>query len=73
MGIRTELLTEINDYLAASGVAESTFGVLSVNDGKLVGRLRAGKGITIETVERVRKYIADNPPTPAQPPLREAG
>ena len=34
---------------------------MAVNDGKFVGRLRSGKGVTVRLVERARKYIADNP------------
>ncbi len=65
MCIRDQLLTEIDAYLAVAQVAATTFGRLAVNDGKFVGRLRAGKGVTIRTVERARKYIADNQPNTA--------
>jgi hypothetical protein len=41
-------------------MAESTFGRLAVNDGKLVNRLRFGGRVTIETVERVRSFMISN-------------
>ena len=40
-------------------MAESTFGRLAVNDGKLVSRLRFGGRVTIETVERVRSFMTE--------------
>lgn len=54
------LLQEITDYCRKSGVAESTFGRLAVNDGKFVNRLRDGGRITTLTLERVRAYMADS-------------
>lgn len=61
MSITEQLLTEIEAYVAQRGIAELTFGFMAVNDGKFVGRLRSGKGVTVRLVERARKYIADNP------------
>src|SRR4030088_1115269 len=37
-----QILGEIRDYCRATRTAESTFGRLVVNDGKLVSRLRGG-------------------------------
>jgi len=51
------LLREISDYCRRVGMAESTFGRLAVNDGKLVSRLRTGASVTIYTMERVRNFI----------------
>jgi hypothetical protein len=55
------LLQDIAEYCRGAGIAESTFGRLAVNDGKLVGRLRLGGRVTSETVERVRAFIASAP------------
>jgi len=55
------LLRDIADYCRSTGIAESTFGRLAVNDGKLVGRLRLGGRVTTDTVERVRAFIAREP------------
>lgn len=63
MSIRDDLLKEIDGFLRSQPddgrIAESTFGRLAVNDGKFVGRLRRGEGVTIDTVDRVRRFIAD--------------
>ena len=56
------LLREISDYCRRAGVAESTFGRLAVNDGKLVSRLRFGGRVTLETVDRVRDFIERQAP-----------
>jgi hypothetical protein len=53
------LVREIEDFCQTAGIAESTFGRRAINDGKFVGRLRDGKGVTTTTVERVRRYISD--------------
>jgi len=55
------LLRDIAEYCRKAGIAESTFGRLAVNDGKLVGRLRLGGRVKTETVERVRAFIAREP------------
>ncbi len=52
------LLREITDYCRKTGVAESTFGRLAVNDGKFVNRLRDSGRITTNTFDRVRSFIA---------------
>src|SRR3972149_9682508 len=55
------LLRDITEYCRRTGVAESTFGRLAVNDGKFVNRLRDGGRITTTTLERVRSFIAADP------------
>jgi hypothetical protein len=57
-----QLLEAINAYCRAAGLAESTFGRLAVNDGKLIGRLRDGGRITTATYERLQAYMAAHPP-----------
>ena len=52
------LLTQISGYCRHAGMAESTFGRRAVNDGKLVHRLREGKRITIDTLERIQAFVA---------------
>jgi hypothetical protein len=51
------LLRDINAYCRRVGMAESTFGRLAVNDGKLVSRLRFGGSVTAATAGRVRGFI----------------
>ena len=51
------LLKEIGDFCRDTGLAESTFGRLAINDGKLVSRLRDGGRITTETLDRLRVFM----------------
>jgi SAM-dependent methyltransferase len=57
------LLQEIAQYCRAAGIAESTFGRLAVNDGKLVGRMRQGGRITTDTADRLRAFMTSRPGT----------
>lgn len=54
----SELVSRIEKHCRDTGVAETTFGRLAVNDGKLVARLRAGKSITLETLGRIEAAIS---------------
>ncbi len=66
------ILARISDYCRSNGMAESTFGRRAVNDGKLVSRLREGKRITIDTLERIESFIGSSLPDGApKPSLRE--
>jgi len=61
----SDLIQEIDAHLAwrkARGheLAETTFGRFAANDGKLVGRLRAGGGITVSTMQSIQKWIAED-------------
>src|SRR3979411_519369 len=55
-----QILGEIRDYCRATQTAESTFGRLVVNDGKLVSRLRDGARITTGTLDKVRAYLSEH-------------
>src|SRR5665647_2996511 len=55
-----QILGEIRDYCRATQTAESTFGRLVVNDGKLVSRLRDGARITTGTLDKVRAYLTEH-------------
>src|SRR5665647_3229098 len=55
-----QILGEIRDYCRATQTAESTFGRLDVNDGKLVSRLRDGAKITTGTLDKVRAYLSEH-------------
>jgi SAM-dependent methyltransferase len=56
------LMREIAEYCRRSRMAETTFGRLAVNDGKLLSRLRLGGRITTTTADRVRAFISRDPP-----------
>jgi hypothetical protein len=53
-----DLLSKIAAFCKDVGISEATFATRAVNDGKFVGRLRNGAGITIKTIDRVHAYIA---------------
>ena len=58
MTFQQQLVSEIEAFLRTCDMAESTFGRLAVNDGKFVGRMREGRGVQVDTVARVRSFIA---------------
>ena len=64
-GTSEEILGEIREFCRATQTAESTFGRLVVNDGKLVSRLRDGAKITTGTLDKVRAYLSEHRPAPA--------
>ncbi|WP_173087290.1 hypothetical protein [Devosia sp. 1635] len=53
----TQLLTRIEAHCARESIAESTFGRLAVNDGKLVARLRAGGSINLRTFSAIQTFL----------------
>src|ERR1700722_10098188 len=63
-----QILSQISEYCRQADMAESTFGRRAVNDGKLVHRLREGKRITIDTLDRIQAYIAASMPGGLPPP-----
>jgi len=70
-GTSEEILGEIREFCRATQTAESTFGRLVVNDGKLVSRLRDGAKITTGTLDKVRAYLTEHrtasPSAPGKP------
>src|SRR5437867_3355297 len=64
-----QILSQITEFCRQADMAESTFGRRAVNDGKLVARLRAGKRITTDTLERIQAYVAASTPG-GVPPVR---
>lgn len=51
------LLIAIDRYLRRTGIAETTFGRLAVNDPRLVGDLRRGRQPGARVRERVETLI----------------
>ncbi len=58
MNLTSDLLAEIDSFLAESGMAASTFGQRAVRDWRFVERLRDGR-VTVSLVERAQSYMAD--------------
>ncbi len=55
--MRQNLITEIRDFLAETGLSAYRFGYLAVRNGRLVERLESGKRIWPETEAEVRAFI----------------
>lgn len=52
-------LREIDAFCREAAISESTFSRRVANDGKFVGRLKEGADLTVGTMDRVRKYMAE--------------
>lgn len=57
------ILTEIEAFLADTGMGATYFGKRAVNNSELVARLRAGGAIHFRTEDSVRKFISENSPS----------
>lgn len=53
------LLAQIDEACRRLKIAQTTFGRQAVNDGKLVSRLQQGGRVTLQTVDRVHRFIAE--------------
>lgn len=62
MATETErLMRKIDDYLARTGWKASTLGQHINGDRTLIARIEKGT-VTMATLDKVRAFIADNPP-----------
>lgn len=57
--MRTDLLSEIDAFLATESIGEHRFGILAANNGRLVERLRSGRRVWPDTEEKVRAFIKE--------------
>jgi hypothetical protein len=57
------LIADIEQFLAEHQMAESTFGLRAVNNGKLMSRLRNNGSVTITTLDRIRAFMRDHEET----------
>lgn len=53
----SDLLKQIEAYCAEHRIEETTFGLRAVNDGKFVSRLRNGKTIQLNTLNKVLAFL----------------
>jgi hypothetical protein len=53
------LIDEISQFCAAARIAETTFGRLAVNDGKLARRLHNGRGLKPPTEDRIAAFMRE--------------
>jgi hypothetical protein len=59
MGIRESFLQEIDAFVTETGLAETTLGGRAVKDSRFVARVREGRGVSLESIERVREFMQD--------------
>lgn len=55
----TNLLSEIEQFMADAKIGPHRFGILAVSNGRLVDRLRAGRRIWPDTEIQVRKFMRE--------------
>ena len=58
MKTQSEVLADIESFLAATGMKTTMFGVRVANNGKLVERMRAGGEMTHKTIVRIESFLA---------------
>ena len=51
------LLREIIAFCAYWEISEAGFGRAALNDAAFVGRLRAGKNVTVKTLDKANLYL----------------
>jgi len=54
-----KLIAEIDRFLAEVPMAETTFGRLAVNDGKLLARLRSSGTVTLDKADQIRRFMRE--------------
>lgn len=57
-----DFISEAKVYCEAVGIKPSTLGQYAVSDNSLFSRLETGGQCLPRTIERVRAYMAANPP-----------
>ena len=57
MSTQQMLLSEVEAFLAETGMAPATFGRKALGDSKFVLRLRRGGGTTLDSADRVLAFI----------------
>jgi hypothetical protein len=70
-----DILKDVDGFLEKTGMAESTLGRKALNDGKAITRLRAGKRMWPETIDKLREFMtaeSQRPVSPEPEPLRVA-
>lgn len=63
MSTKERILREIEDYIARAGISAREFGLRVRGDSGMVYRLRAGRSLTVEYVDKCRAYMRAHPPT----------
>ncbi len=56
--IRLSVRRKIEDFMNYRGLTPGEFGRRSVNDRKIIPRLRSGKNVTLSRIESMLEFIA---------------
>lgn len=59
MNHQLQFIGRIDQFLADTGLAETTFGRLACNDSTFVADLRDGRSPSLRTLERVETFMND--------------
>lgn len=57
MNTRDLLLEEVEHFKRRTGLSDAAIGLGAMNDHKLLKRLRAGGSITIDSLDKVYRFI----------------
>lgn len=55
------LLDDITAFITAHGLSERRFGELALNDKNFVSDVRSGRSPSLNTVERLRRFMSTYP------------
>jgi len=61
MDIAQQFINDVKSYMQKTNMSARAFGVAATNDSKLLPRIFSRR-ITLTTIERVEKFMRDNPP-----------
>lgn len=53
-----QLISEIDAFLARTGMAPTALGRASIGDPHLVRNLRSGRTVTLKSADKVRRFMA---------------
>lgn len=58
MSVRDDFEYEIEAFIERAGMTATAFGVEAVNDPSFVFRVRRGRNVKADTIDRVRAFMA---------------
>lgn len=53
------LIDEVDAFCMESGINPTAFGLRAVNDGKLLSDIRSGRMPSLNTIDRIRAFMAN--------------
>lgn len=60
MTFSEQFRSEVEDFIAKSGMDPTAFGLAVMNDGSFVFDLRRGRSCRVDTIDKVRAFIAQH-------------